>query len=61
MTQSKLEQIMAEVRSFPSMPGAAVKLLALFNDADTTISQIEKILRTDPGLTAYGFQALFNL
>jgi putative nucleotidyltransferase with HDIG domain len=52
MTQSKLEQIMAEVRSFPSMPGAAVKLLALFDDPETTISQIEEILRTDPGLTA---------
>jgi putative nucleotidyltransferase with HDIG domain len=52
MTQSKLEQIMAEVRSFPSMPSAAAKLLALFDDPDTTISQIEEILRTDPGLTA---------
>ena len=52
MTQSKLEQIMAEVKSIPSMPTAAVKLLALFDDPDTTVSQIEEILRTDPGLTA---------
>jgi HD-like signal output (HDOD) protein len=52
MIQSKLEQIMAQVRSFPSMPSAAVKLLVLFNDPDTTISQVEEILSTDPGLTA---------
>jgi putative nucleotidyltransferase with HDIG domain len=52
MIQSKLEQLMAQVRSFPSMPSAAVKLLALFNDPDTTISHVEKILSTDPGLTA---------
>jgi putative nucleotidyltransferase with HDIG domain len=52
MIQSKLEQIMAQVRSFPSMPSAAVKLLVLFNDPDTTISQVEEVLSTDPGLTA---------
>lgn len=44
--------IMAEVKSFPSMPGAAIKLLNLLDNPDTDASEIEKILRYDPGLTA---------
>ncbi|HBF42698.1 MAG TPA: histidine kinase [Desulfobacteraceae bacterium] len=44
--------IMARVNSFPSMPGAAVKLLNLMDDQDTDVSQVEGILRYDPGLTA---------
>lgn len=34
------------------MPGAAVKLLALIDDPDMSVSQIEAILRHDAGLTA---------
>ncbi len=34
------------------MPGAAVKLLALIDDPDMNVSQIEAILRQDAGLTA---------
>jgi len=34
------------------MPGAAVKLLALIDDPDVSVSQIEGILRHDAGLTA---------
>lgn len=34
------------------MPGAAVKLLALIDDPDMSVSQIESILRHDAGLTA---------
>ena len=34
------------------MPGAAVKLLALIDDPDMSISQIDAILRHDAGLTA---------
>ena len=52
MSQKKLEDIMAAVRSFPSIPGAAVKLLTLLDNPDTSASQIEEILRYDPGLTA---------
>lgn len=33
------------------MPGAAVKLLVLMDDPDVSVSQIEAILRQDPGLT----------
>ena len=34
------------------MPGAAVELLALIDDPDVSVSQIEDILRKDAGLTA---------
>ena len=43
---------MTAVESFPGVPGAAVKLLSLLDKPDTTASQIEEILRYDPGLTA---------
>ena len=40
------------LKSFPSMPGAAVKLLALVDDPEISVARIEKILRQDAGLTA---------
>lgn len=52
MKQTKLLNILAKVKSFPSMPGAAEKLLKLLDNPDTTAAQIEQILRYDPGLTA---------
>ena len=42
----------AQVEKFPGMPGAAVKLLALVDDSDVSVPQIESILRQDAGLTA---------
>jgi putative nucleotidyltransferase with HDIG domain len=50
--QTKKLNILAKVKSFPSMPGAAEKLLKLFDNPDTTAAQIEQILRYDQGLTA---------
>jgi len=47
-----LKHITSLLPSFPSMPGAAVKLLALMDDAEINVAQIEKILRQDAGLTA---------
>lgn len=47
-----LNHIASLLKSFPSMPGAAVKLLALINDPDINVASIEKILRQDAGLTA---------
>jgi len=44
--------ILSKVDSFPSMPGAAVKMLSLLDNPETTVSQIEDILRYEPGLTA---------
>ncbi len=48
----RLDQISASVKTFPGMPGAAVKLLALVDDPGVSVPQIESILRQDPGLTA---------
>lgn len=49
---SQLNNIASLLKSFPSMPGAAVKLLVLMDDPDVSVSQIEAILGQDPGLTA---------
>lgn len=43
---------MDDVKSFPSMPAAALKLLTLLKDENTSNVQIEQILRYEPGLTA---------
>ncbi len=48
----ELKNIASKLSSFPGMPGAAVKLLALINDSDINVTQIELILRQDAGLTA---------
>ena len=40
------------INTFPGMPGAAVRLLALVDDPDVSVDRIEGILRYDPGLTA---------
>jgi putative nucleotidyltransferase with HDIG domain len=50
--QTKIQQIMTQVNSFPSMPVAAEKLLLLLNDPEMNVSQVEAVLRLDPGLTA---------
>lgn len=47
-----LDQIGSLLKAFPSMPGAAVKLLALVDDPAIDADRIEKILRQDAGLTA---------
>lgn len=43
---------MDDVKSFPSMPAAALKLLTLLKDENASNVQIEQILRYEPGLTA---------
>jgi len=45
-------KIASAIKSFPGMPGTAVKLLGLIDDSAMRVSQIEEILRHDPGLTA---------
>lgn len=52
MKDTKLKEILAKVKSFPTMPGAGAKMLALLEEPDTAVSEIEEILRYDPGLTA---------
>ena len=45
-------KIMLKVSSFPSMPQAAVKVMALIQQEDIAIDEIAQVLRHDPGLTA---------
>ena len=52
MRDTKLNEILAKVDSFPTMPGAGTKMLVLLEEPDTAVSEIEEILRYDPGLTA---------
>ena len=46
------KKILSAIKAFPGMPGTALKLLALIDDPAMRVSQIERILRHDPGLTA---------
>ena len=46
------KKILEDVSAFPSMPKAAVKLRSLLSKEDTSVDDIEKILRHDPGLAA---------
>jgi len=52
VSEDKIEQIMAQVKSFPGMPATAAKLLKMLDDTDSTVAQIEEVLRYDAGLTA---------
>jgi putative nucleotidyltransferase with HDIG domain len=52
MRDTKLDIILAIIDSFPSMPGAGARMLALLQEQDTKVAEIEEILRYDPGLTA---------
>ncbi len=47
-----LAKIMLRVSSFPSMPQAGVKLMALLEQKDIAIDEITQVMRYDPGLTA---------
>jgi putative nucleotidyltransferase with HDIG domain len=52
VNQKELNLILDDVKSFPSMPATALKLLTLLKDENTSNTQIEQILRYEPGLTA---------
>ena len=52
MSNRKLYRIMLEIEAFPGMPATAAKLLPLLDNSDSTASEIENILKYDPGLTA---------
>ncbi len=43
---------MLKVEAFPGIPATAAKLLPLLDHPDSTASEIESILKYDPGLTA---------
>ena len=52
MTNRNLYRIMLEVEAFPGMPATATKLLPLLDNSDSTATDVESILKYDPGLTA---------
>jgi putative nucleotidyltransferase with HDIG domain len=52
MKPDLLKHILAKVEAFPSIPGSALKLLELVDQADVSFKEIEDVLRVDPGLTA---------
>jgi putative nucleotidyltransferase with HDIG domain len=52
VTNRKVYRIMLKVEAFPGMPATAARLLPLLEDLDSTASEIESILKYDPGLTA---------
>ncbi|MFH1982209.1 MAG: HDOD domain-containing protein [Pseudomonadota bacterium] len=52
MSRDRIEDILASVAAFPSIPGAAARLLTMLNDPEVTAAEIEDVLRYDPGLTA---------
>jgi putative nucleotidyltransferase with HDIG domain len=52
VNEDKVRHIMAKVRSFPGMPATAARLIPLLQNPDSSASQIEDLLRYDPGLTA---------
>ena len=52
MKHQKIDLIMGKVKSFPGIPAIAARLMALLQDPNSSASQIEEILKYDPGLTA---------
>ena len=46
------DEIMMKVSSFPSMPGAGIKLRALLAEENVSMDEIVRILHHDPGLSA---------
>ena len=52
MNNRKLNTITLEVEAFPGMPATAAKLLPLLDNPDSTPSEVENIVKYDPGLTA---------
>jgi putative nucleotidyltransferase with HDIG domain len=52
VTNRKIYRIALQIEAFPGMPTTAAKLLPLLENYDSTASEIESILKYDPGLTA---------
>lgn len=52
MNNSLLGEILLNVESFPCLPKSGVKIMTILNDSNSSISEIEKVFRYDPGLTA---------
>jgi len=51
MRHPNLNKILSKIKSFPSMPATGAKMLRMLEDPETTLDEIEDVLRHDPGLT----------
>jgi putative nucleotidyltransferase with HDIG domain len=51
MKPTNLNEIVSNIKSFPSMPATGAKMLKMLEDPETTVDEIEDVLRHDPGLT----------
>jgi putative nucleotidyltransferase with HDIG domain len=51
MNHSNLNDILSRIKSFPSMPATGAKMLGMLENPETTVDEIEDVLRHDPGLT----------
>lgn len=51
MTHANVKGIISKIQSFPSMPATGAKMLRMLEDPETTVDEIEDVLRQDPGLT----------
>ncbi len=52
MKRDRKREIIAKMKSFPSMSGIAAKVLKLLDDPDSSAAQVEQLLKQDPSLTA---------
>ena len=52
MNNSLLGEILLNVESFPGLPKSGMKIMAILNDSNSSASELEKVFRYDPGLTA---------
>jgi putative nucleotidyltransferase with HDIG domain len=50
--EPRLKRILTQVKSFPGMPATAARLMPLLQSPDSSVDEIEEIIRYDPGLTA---------
>lgn len=51
MNQANVKDILSKIKAFPSMPATGAKMLRMLEDPETTVDEIEDVLRHDPGLT----------
>jgi len=52
MKRATQRKIISRMRMFPSISGVATKVLKLLDSPDSTATQVEQVLKQDPGLTA---------
>lgn len=51
MNQANVKDLLSKIKSFPSMPATGAKMLKILENPETTVDEIEDVLRHDPGLT----------